>query len=79
MRVLIIRLELFDVPAALGHVLFCTGVLIIASACALCYDLGDGSATRPGTSHQNRPRLGMFALRVVRGVTATLKNIVTRK
>ena len=72
MRVLIIRLELFDVPATLGHVLFCTGVLIIASACALCYELGDGSATRPGTSHQNRPVLGMFALRVVRGVTLVI-------
>ena len=58
MRVLIIRLELFDVPATLGHVLFCTGVLIIASACALCYDLGDRSATRPGTSHQLDRYLG---------------------
>ena len=51
MRVLIIRLELFDVPTTLGHVLFCTGVLIVASTCALCYNLGDGSATRPGTLH----------------------------
>ena len=69
---MIIRLELFDVPATLDHVLFCMGVLIIASACVLCYDLEDGSATLLETSHQDRPVRGMIALQGVRGVTYIL-------